>query len=220
MAEAKSILPITSIAEAFTTIARLTPEEAQALQSFLGSERSFWPSDEVSDQFCVTANLIRSDADTILSIVKFIYDRLAERRGEERDAAIKAVAADHREDDLTDQEFSTLVDRLLGLLAYSEIHEKFRKLHRLERGFLPIASNFETLVDLRPDFDDSATDIVNFIPVVSMRIKTSSNDPSLRNFSFTLPLEQVAALTKCVDRMNAKLGILNARLATDPPAKK
>lgn len=201
-------------------IARLTPEEASALQSFLGSERSFWPTDELSDQFCATAHLIRSDADTIVSILRFVYDRLGDRRGEEREAAIKAVAADNREDDLDDSAFAELVDRLSGLLAYSEIHEKFRKLHRLERGFLPIASNFETLVDLRPDFDEKATDIVNFIPVVSMRIKTLSNDPALRNFSFTLPLEQVAALTKCVDRMNAKLGVLNARLATDPPAKK
>lgn len=217
---AKSVLPIASIPQAFSAVARLTDAESDGLKALTETGRSFWPLDQQIKDYCSKSTLSKEDVESILSILRFVYDRLGELDGEDRSSAVKVVVEENLEEDIDNDSLKIIVDRLNSLLLLSEKHGKFQKLYRLERGFLPIAAQFETLVDLRPDFDADATEIVGFIPIVSMRIRTTSSDPALRNFSFTIPLEKIAALTKSVERMNAKLSILSTRLANDPPVKK
>jgi bifunctional N-acetylglucosamine-1-phosphate-uridyltransferase/glucosamine-1-phosphate-acetyltransferase GlmU-like protein len=42
-------------------------------------------------------------------------------------------------------------ERLAALLENKDAHQRFRKIQRLQSGFIPNAVGFSTFVDLRPD---------------------------------------------------------------------
>ncbi len=101
-------------------------------------------------------------------------------------------------------------DRFL-LLFRPQVHQRPRKIQRLQSGFLPNALGFASFVDLRPDFGDTAeiTQVQGYVPVVQLRITTDSSEQ--KTFVFQVSEEMLADLKKTIERAETKLATLKEK---------
>jgi len=99
-------------------------------------------------------------------------------------------------------------------LLNPEIHQRFRKLQRLQSGFIPNAVGFSTLVDLRPDFGTSKElELKGYLPIVQFRVTTDSPNPAEKRLVFQVSEEALGELKKALERAESKLAMLKAQPA-------
>jgi len=83
------------------------------------------------------------------------------------------------------------------------------KLQRLQDGFVPNATSFRTLVDLRPDFGEGdELSYQGLLKIIQFRVMTDSKNPEYKELVFQLSEESLSDLSKAVDRAQKKLEVL------------
>jgi hypothetical protein len=101
-----------------------------------------------------------------------------------------------------------IIGRFSSLL-HSELHKRYRKLKRLQSGFVPNAVAFSTLVDLRPDFGDGPElSLKGFVTILQMRVTTDASDPNDKRIVFQLSETALGEMKKAIDRAESKLALI------------
>jgi hypothetical protein len=107
-------------------------------------------------------------------------------------------------------ERKTIETRLELLLRKNVANSRFKKIQRLRSGFIPNATSFRSMVDLRPDFGDK--DEVNYrglLKIIQFRVMTDSSNPAEKELIFQLSEEALGELSKAIERAQKKLSALN-----------
>ncbi|QDU22460.1 hypothetical protein [Urbifossiella limnaea] len=92
------------------------------------------------------------------------------------------------------------------------------KLRGLETGPLPHLHSFRTVCDLRPVYNADATDIVTYLPLVTMCMtihKSMSDD--FEEVSVLLSEDDIDDIRDALDRLDQKLSLLKHRHQLDAP---
>ena len=98
-----------------------------------------------------------------------------------------------------------LLRRLTILLERNPEADRALKTQRLKAGFVPNATGFSTLVDLRPDFDEKRVSIQALLPVVQLRITTDSEIGFEKRLIVQLSTEMLSSLRLALDDVEKKI---------------
>jgi hypothetical protein len=145
-----------------------------------------------------------------VAALSFVYShiaRLIEAGMSYSDAVASTVAELEKEATWGDRK-AVVQGRFLKLFS-PEIHQRARKLQRLQSGFIPNAIGFSTLVDLRPDFGEGPDLVLNgYLPVIQFRVTTDSNNPPDKRLVFQVNENALGEMRKALERAEQKLATL------------
>jgi hypothetical protein len=213
-----AITPPSSIGEALIPLGLMPESEFRSLVGAVSGPKSFSLSKETLDNLRQQTPSIASALTYLLGVLAFLYsqvDRVVEL-GESYDSAISQLVEEVASKAEGDKHL--LSERLSTILRRTETHKRFRKIQRLQSGFLPNAVGFSTFVDLRPDYGDSdVLDLRGFVKVIQFRVSTNSENPDQRRFVFQLSEDSLRELKKSVDRASEKLALLNSETLASKP---
>ena len=208
--------PPDSIGAALLPIASLSETEFHILNDEISGRRSFaLPPKKVKD-LVRDVPTIGANITFTLGALSFLYNRLETYRDAVPIAeVVNQIIAEI--DNISDEQRQTLQQRLGVLLTENESYEDFKRTESLERGFLPNAVSFKSLVDLRPDFGGVEDDLEfnGFLKTVQFRIRTDSDLPNIREFVFQLSEEALDEMQQALGRARAKLEAIEDMTALD-----
>jgi hypothetical protein len=216
MAFSPAITPPTTIGEGLAPLSKMSESEFSILSTAVSGTRSFSLSKEQIEEIQKKLPSALGNLTFILGILAFLYvqvDHVVELGATYSDVIDKLV------DDITEQagwgeSKKVARDRLFELLLKKDVHQRFKKIQRLQTGFIPNAIGFASFVDLRPDFtEDSPPVLKGFLKVIQVRIKTDAKSPQDQQFVFQLSEDALKELKKCIDRAQAKMDVLQADAA-------
>ena len=210
MAPRRSLIPPQSLGAVLRPICDAPDTDFTALLSAVSGPRSFSLVQEQLDALQAQAPSLAQNLTFTLAALSYVYSHVA-RLVESGVPYTDAIAA--TVDDLTDDaEWGDQKDRVrdrFASLFKSETHQRFRKIRRLQTGFIPNATGFSTFVDLRPDFGEGeALEIKGYLPVVQFRVNTDSNNPSETRFVFQVTEDSLKELRKTLERAESKIALL------------
>ncbi len=85
-----------------------------------------------------------------------------------------------------------------------------RKRQELSRGLALTAASVRTFCDARPVFDLERSEIVEFLPVVTMRVRCTNGVGEVRDLVFELPTDVLESLTEELKTVGRKLKVLES----------
>jgi hypothetical protein len=177
--------------------------------------RSFSLSKEALDDLRKRVPSAAPTLTYLLGVLAFLYtqvDRVVEM-GESYDSTISKLVEEVQANDAP-----LIKERLSIVLSQTDARKRFRKIRRLQSGFIPNATGFSTFVDLRPDYGDSdVLDLRGFVKVIQLRVSTDSENPRDQRFVVQLSKESLQELKKAVDRATEKLEMLNSQTVATLP---
>lgn len=206
-----NILPPSSLGESLAPLLGLTDDQFKSLVKLLKGPRGYQPRKADVDALKQSIPSAQADLSFLIPALRYLNIRVAELTDDngQREDAIRevasAVAVELRDAQIEFKD-QVLTSRLSILLEEDEQDRYYQKLRRLSSGFLPSATAFATLVDLRPDFsDDDVPEIRSYLPVIQFRIRTDSPISELKSFVFQIDRESLFELKKVVARAEKKL---------------
>jgi hypothetical protein len=214
MAAYSAIVPPASLGEALRPLEELSEVEFSALTTAVAGPRSFSLS---KDDLGTLRNQLGTHAANLtflLAALAFLYshvERLVES-GMPYAEAIRATTDELASDAQWGPKKGEVQNRLALILKNKDVHQRFRKIQRLQAGFIPNAIGFSTFVDLRPDFGDGEElNLKGYLPIVQFRVTTDSNSPETRRLVFQMSEDALAE--KTVERAEKKLALLKEQPA-------
>jgi hypothetical protein len=203
-----TITPPSTLDEALAPILELSQSEFDHLVNATSSARSFSLRPDAIEQLKIELPNVANNLPFLLGALSFLYsqiDKLREGR-ETFDAIIAKLVDELSFDKSDDEERKQFEARLSILLAKNEPYGKFRKVERLQKGLVPNATSFKSMVDLRPDFGDSEDmSFDGLITVVQFQVSTDATKNSQKEFLFQLSEESLLDLRKAVERAEEKI---------------
>ena len=207
--------PPESLAEALQPVVALNATDLTKLSSALSGPNSFSLTDKQVMDLANTISIDEESLPYVLSALSALYDYVKDRvsLGKEFDAVINDIAIDFDSDKFIGSKSDKLASAMRELLKPQSMHTRRRKISRLQKGNLPTALGFTSFVDLRPDFDDSRSELVitGYVPVVQLRITTDAFDPSFRRLTLQLTKEGLDELSKTLERTISKITALKTQ---------
>ena len=205
------VKPPESLAEALAPLASLTDSEFSKFVSAVSGQRSFSLSKEQLDGLKKEAPATAAILPFTLGTLSFLYAQIDEvAKGDESLVDIVSQLVDDLDrEGKWAQTKSLMKTRLTELFTKKPNHGRFKKIQRLQTGFIPNATGFSSFLDLRPDFNDGKPEQINgLLPIVQFRISTDADNPALRRLVVQLDEEGVVELKKAVDRIVEKIQTL------------
>jgi hypothetical protein len=206
-----TVKPPESLAEALRPIATLSESEFTKLALALSGPRSFSLSKEQLEALQKDAPGVAAVLPYTLGTLAFLYSQIEDvPEGEQTEAPIIAQLVDDLDPKDEWASIKSLMKvRLTDLLGRKKNHERFKKVQRLQNGFIPNATGFSTFLDLRPDFNEGKPEkIQGVLPVIQLRISTDADNPTMRRLVVQLDEDGLAELKKAIDRLTQKIEIL------------
>lgn len=205
------ITPPLTIGEAVVPIVRMTDDEFKIFVEAISGPKSFSLSKEQLDDLESKVHSSGPALTYLLSVLAFLYsqiDRVLDL-GEEFSSSISKLVEELDATAKWGDQHSTAIVRLSAVLERKETHKRFRKVQRLQSGFIPNGVGFSSFVDLRPDFGEGDTPLLKgYIRMIQMRVTTDSDTPEHRRFVFQLTEAGLSELKKAVERLELKLAEL------------
>lgn len=161
----------------------------EALARSIGAEGpidAFYLLTAINIVYSNVQDLMDDDDDEIINLVEIVMSGLGGMKGH-------------------DEQFETLRDRLVELVAPHPVVDDLRKLNRLKTDLIQNGVGFTSFVDLRPDFAEDRSHIKRLVPVVLFRVSTDSEEDSERSFVFQLTEEALGTLKEAVVDAETKL---------------
>jgi hypothetical protein len=206
-----TVKPPESLAEALTPLASLSDAEFSKLAAAVSGTRSFSLSRDQLDA-------LKKEVPAAAAILAFTLGTLAFLSSQVDDVAegdspisdiVSQLVDDLDKEGKWAQIKPVMKARLTELLAKKPNHRRFKKIQRLQTGFVPNATGFSSFLDLRPDFNEGKPEQINgLLPVIQFRISTDADNPAMRRLVVQLDEESVAELKKAVDRIVEKMQVL------------
>jgi hypothetical protein len=205
------ITPPLTIGEAVVPIVRMTDDEFKILLEAISGPKSFSLSKERLEDLQKKIPSSGPALTYLLSILAFLYsqiDRVVDL-GEQFPSAISKLVEELNTTAKWGDQHSKAIARFSAVLERKETHKRFRKVQRLQSGFIPNAVGFSSFVDLRPDFGEGdAPSLQGYLRMIQMRISTDADMPEHRRFVFQLTEDGLSELKKTVERLELKLAEL------------
>jgi hypothetical protein len=214
-----SILPPNSLGELIRPIVEMSAGNFDVLSAAVSGPRSFsLKKDEIEKLRSQLPPSAAKNLTFLLTSLSFLYSHIARQvdAGMPYVDAITATVEELQEDtgwgEKIEAKRKSAVERFSKLFR-PDIHQRLRKIQRLQTGFLPNALGFASFVDLRPDFGD-APDVIQlhgYVPLVQFRVTTDSSVAEEKTIVFQLNEETLADLKKAVERAEGKLSTLKQK---------
>lgn len=214
MATYSSIFPPNSLGEALRPIRDLDASGFDELLKAVSGSRSFGLTKEELEALRNRLGSHGANVTFVIGSLSFVYShiaRLVETGMPYRDALSATV--DELDKEAKWDEKKEEVKARFEKLFNPEIHQRFRKLQRLQSGFIPNAVGFSTFVDLRPDFGVAQTELKlsGYLPIVQFRIVTDSDNPEEKKIVFQVSETALGELRKAIQRAEDKLAALKSQ---------
>lgn len=213
MTEFPRITPPDTIHAALVPLCELSDAEFDEFAAATSSARAFTLTNKSSKTLQTTLPALSTTLPYVLGALSFLYGQIESLGdvGPGYSQIIQRLVEDTELDYLSTQAKGTLRTRLERLLQKNPSHTRFKKIQRLQQGFLPNATTFRSMVDLRPDFGDTdALELKGFVKIIQLRITTDSSNPEEREIVFQLSEEALSELSTTLERTKKKLEILKA----------
>lgn len=97
---------------------------------------------------------------------------------------------------------------IVELLSEAGGIARARKINRLKTGILQTAYQFETFLDLRPDYSPDCSQVFPMIPMVIFRVRTHGDGEEDKSLSFQIDLKTLRELQASIKRVETKLETL------------
>jgi hypothetical protein len=208
MSAYSSFLPPSSLSDVVESLESLSDSEFAEIRSAISGPHSFSLS---KDEITALSKKVSVPATTLpylLGALSFLYSHVAQLMdsGMQFPEALSQTVENLAENEDWKEKREKIQQRLSSILIKQDAHQRFRKIQRLQSGFIPNATGFASFVDLRPDFGegDNLT-FKGFVPIVQFRISTDAISPDGRRHVFQLGEQAFVELRKAVDRAEAKL---------------
>lgn len=211
MVQLPSITPPTSIGEALNPLATMGEEEFALLMSSIHGDQSFSLSKEQIDEVQKRLPSVYGNLAILLGLLSFLYSHVDHyvEVGVPYPDVIEKLTSDLSEDATWKATKDLIKQRLLRLLERKEVHSRYKKIQRLQSGFIPNAKSFASFVDLRPDFtDETPVSVKGFLKTIQVRIRTDARPGQNQEFVFQLTEDALKEMKKCIDRTQEKLSAL------------
>lgn len=206
-----TIAPPDTLGAAIAPIGHLSEEQFGHFLRAVSTPRSFSLTSKQLKDLKATVPEVASSLHYVLGAFAFLYgqiDSLGEIDGKFPQVIAKLIDDLDIKSESSEQQ-KLLQQRLELILKKNPAHAKFRKVQRLQSGFIPNATSFRTMVDLRPDFGESdALDYRGLLKVIQLRIMTDATDPAMKEIVFQLNEEALGELRSTIDRAQKKLDLL------------
>lgn len=214
MSRYPTITPPGALDVALSPLGEISDLEFQELLRATSSPRSFTLNSKALKDLRGRIPSVANNLTFLLGALSFLYSRI-DALGEVTDSfdTIIAKLVDELEFDGVDAEKKKVVSsRLEQLLKKNPGYSRFRKVQRLQSGFIPNATSFRTMVDLRPDFGDVDDKIAyqGLLKIIQFRIMTDATNPGYKELVFQLDEEGLSDLSKAVERAQKKLEALKS----------
>jgi hypothetical protein len=216
MATYSPIIAPTSVWQAVRPLGDLSTAEFNALVSAVSGPRSFSLSKEELEALRNQISVRSVNPTFLLAALGFLSSHVARlvESGVPYADAITAMTDELEAEAKWGEKKDEVRKRFGAILQTNEVNQRFRKVQRLQLGFMPNAVGFSTFVDLRPDFGDGeGMDIKGYVPVIQFRVTTDSSNPEEKRLIFQMNEESLVELRKTVDRTEAKLKALKEQPA-------
>jgi hypothetical protein len=209
-----TVKPPESLAEAISPIGSLSNDEFNCLLEAVSGPRSFSLSKDQIEKLKKKVPALAAISAFTLATLSFLYSQISRVLEVEESATdvIEKLVDDlnknaHWGDDLK----LVIASRLAALFAKKETHQRFKKLQRLQSGFIPNAIGFSSFVDLRPDYNEGTpAEIKGLVAIIQFRVSTDADNPEARRFVVQMDEESLAELKKAVDHLYEKIRVLKA----------
>jgi hypothetical protein len=212
MSSSPVILPPSSLGEAVRPIGSLSDVEFAEIVKVISGPRGFYPTKE---QF---ADLEKSSPNLVINL-GFMLAALSyltsqaerfEQAGKSFDSILSSVIDELDQDAKWEDKKEVASRRLKEIFDKREAFKRFKKLNRLQTGFLPNAVGFSTFVDIRPDFDLKPRKVAGLLPLIQMRITTDASAVAQREMIFQVSEDALKLLKDAIDDIEEKLRALKA----------
>jgi len=199
-----------SLEDILLHIARLSDEQFTRLQNEIQSEEGFNTDSSRCAKLATLLNQPAAEVGYVLSALAYLYRRVNSEAVNQTaiGPAIERFVSSFRRLELTPDEKSQLVTRLVYATQKNEGIEHAIKLQRLRKGFLKNAVGFKSFVDLRPDFDAQHEAITGLIPLIQIQVVTDSDDPHESNLTFQLSERTLQGLKEMIADVEKKLAVV------------
>lgn len=214
MSAYQTITPPGTLEAAIAPIAEVSDAEFNSIVRATSQARSFSLSSKGLKDLKSQISSLSNNLPFVLGALSFLYSQI-DALGDVTDSfeSIVAKLIDELEFENVDTEKKALLQkRLEVLLKKNPAFAKFKKVQRLQDGFVPNATSFRTMVDLRPDFGDG--DEISFqglLKIIQFRVMTDSTNPAFKELIFQLTEESLLDLSKAVKRAQDKLEALKSQ---------
>jgi hypothetical protein len=209
MAIIPKISPPETVGAAIAPIASLSDDEFKRLHEATSTRRSFALKAKLAKELTIEIPLLGTNLPFTLGALSFLYSRLENYREKASLPAIVSQLVEDFEVKCKPEDREKLEQRLGTLLSRNESFEVFRRMQRLEKGFLPNATSFRSFVDLRPDFGgEEALKFDGFVKIIQFRIRTDAVNKKVKEFVFQVNEDTLDELQKAIDRARDKLKAL------------
>jgi hypothetical protein len=212
--------------EDLTILASLSPEQAESLREHFDANE-FVPR---SSYYTNVADLVNISDDAASGLCSFINSVRTQRSRQNRDAAtvpdellgfLQRIPKDKGSKDTIGQ-LADYVEKqrsfLVSLFSEPPGRGHSDKVRDLESGPLPHVHSIRTFCDIRPVYDDEASEIVAYLPMVTLSMvihKTWCDE--FEEVAVLLSDSDIDDLRETLDRLDKKLTILKKRhQLTDP----
>jgi hypothetical protein len=207
----QTITPPGTLEAAIAPIAELSDAEFHSLARATSLSRSFSLNSKGLKDLKSQITSLSNNLPFVLGALSFLYSQIdALGDGTDSFESIVSKLVDELEfDNIGADKKASLQKRLEILLQKNPAYAKFRKIRRLQDGFVPNATSFRTMVDLRPDFGEG--DEIAFqglLKIIQFRVMTDSTNPEFKELIFQLTEESLEDLNKAVKRAQDKLEAL------------
>jgi hypothetical protein len=206
-----AVLPPSSLGEALRPLRDFSDTEFRSLMAAVSGLRSFSLSkDQVTS---LRKELPRHAANLpfLLGALSYLYSYISQlvESGVAYYEAISVAIDELDEAAEWGPNKKQVREKLAAILENKEVHQRFRKIQRLQSGFIPNAVGFSTFVDLRPDFGEGEDVAVKgYLTIIQFRVSTDSSSPEGRRLVFQMSEDALEELKKAIARAEAKLAAL------------
>jgi hypothetical protein len=205
------ITPPSSFDEALALLLALRDDEFSELSQVISAPQSFSVSSAKLKELQTKIPSVSDYLPVLLGALTFVYNRTAKLReaGRSVEDIVAQLVGELELKGVTPDQKDVLQKRLQVVLKQNPAYARFRKVQRLQDGFLPNAIGFRSMVDLRPDFGEGdALSYQGLLKVIQFRVRTDSDNPELKEFVFQLSEEALEELGKAITRAREKLAAL------------
>jgi hypothetical protein len=189
MSAYSAVLPPSSLGEALRPLRDISDAEFSSLMAAVSGLRSFSLSKE---QIASLRNELPGHPPNLpflLGALSYLYSHINQlvESGMPYQEAITATTDELDEAAEWGAKKKQVRERLAALLENKDAHQRFRKIQRLQSGFIPNAVGFSTFVDLRPDFGEGEdVTVKGYLPVIQFRVSTDASSPEGRRLVFQM----------------------------------
>lgn len=208
MSKPLPILSPPSLAGAIRQLVELDNDQYKKLRDLVEGAQSFALDRSVVEDLAGSFSLTFEQVSYLLAGLSFLYERLedlTESPEGKREVAVKSVIEELNIDVDADDQRNELVNRLLELLKHNDAHDRFKKIRRLESGFLPRALDFQSFVDLRPLFSKDRSQLEGCVRIVQLNFTLDAQVPPSESITIQFTPDDLRKLKQCLEDVEKKL---------------